>query len=144
MRYLPEELIRECIMPYCYTPQSAGLLRDIRSFTTDMDVIMLTVHDDRDIDILLNQLIYFCNGSRNIHETQTVQMGDIIRRNIQFTNRYGMEIYDHIMELTHAPSKKHCRYLWGLLSPIERTRFINRFIIEDIDQDQDQDMYHSV
>lgn len=133
MRHIPEELIREYIMPYCYTPQPSSLLGDIRSFTPDMDLIMSTVHNNRDIDILLNQLIYFCNDFRNIHSIQTVQMGDIIRRNIHFTNKYGMEIYDHIMEFTHAPCKKHCRYLWGLLSPTERTRFINRFIIEDDD-----------
>ena len=44
-----------------------------------------------------------------------------------------MELYDHVIMAYHFPINKKERfgkYLWGLLTPVERTHFINKYYID--------------
>lgn len=152
--HLPQEIISQCIMPFCYCPQPPELLQDIRSFTEDYKVVkncsLLFLHvnsDDEDEDTLITlknafivsffyNIINFCNDEKDVREIPTVKFGDILRRHIKYKNNYSMEIYDHVIMAYHLPNSEKERfgkYLWGLLIPRERTGFINKYYIDKFD-----------
>jgi len=153
MKTLPIEIISEHIMPYCYCPQPPDLLQDIRSFSSDYNVVkmcsllFLTENEDGEdvttannafiMSFFLN-IIHFCNDAKDVREIPTIKLGDILRRHVMKRDNYTMEIYDRIIMAYHLPIQQKQRvikYLWGLLTPSERTDFINTYYIDKFDFD---------
>ena len=151
---LPDEIISQYIMPFAYCPQPPELLQDIRSFTEDYKVVkncsLMFFHRDSEdeddemivatkeafiVSFFLN-IINFCNDEKDVREIPTIRFGDIIRRHVKYKDNYGMEIYDHIVMAYYLPTKKKesfVKYLWGLLTPSERTNFINKYYVDKFD-----------
>ena len=151
---LPQEIISEYIMPFAYCPQPPELLRDIRSFTEDYKVVkncsLMFFHRDSEdeddemiasmkeafiISFFLN-IINFCNDEKDIREIPTLRLGNILRRHVKNKDNYDMSIYDPVIMSYYLPVKKRksfVKYMWGLLTPCERTTFINRYYVDKFD-----------
>jgi hypothetical protein len=129
---IPEDVLHGCVFPYTHCPKPANFLRDIKTFESDFALARNYISpEDQDIGFFLTRIIFYCNNYLNVHEMQSCMLGDIIRRSLKYKNRYGLDIYYHVMDMTHAPKVRHCRYLWGLMTPGERTDFINNFVLID-------------
>lgn len=122
--YLPEEIIINHIMPFIYEPQPKNLMSDIRSFYTDFHLLdnynyyynkYCLYNDILDFINLENLLIrhYNCKNYTAYHLSFYIAFNFYTRR---IKNVYNKN-----------------RMLWGLMTPTERTRFINEYII-DIDE----------
>jgi len=148
---IPQDIISQHIMPFCYCPKPPELLRDIRSFIEDYKVVkncsLMFFHINEDeeeaiinrnafiMSFFLN-IINFCNDDKDVREVPTIKFGDILRRHVKNKNNYSMEVYDHVIMAYHLPIKEKERfgkYLWGLLTPEERTRFINVYYVDNFD-----------
>ena len=124
---IPEDIIHRHVFPYTHCPKPANLLQDIKTFEADFALARNYISPvDQDIGSFLNRIIFYCNNYLNVHEVQSNMLGDIIRRNVKYKNRYGLDIYYHVMD-RHTNQQYYCRYLWDLHS-CERTDFINNFI----------------
>lgn len=129
---IPEDVLHRYVFPYTHCPKPASLLQDIKDFETSFALARSYISPvDHDIGFFLNRIIFYCNNYLNVHEVQSNMLGDIIRRNIKYNHNYGLDIYYHVMDMTHDPKVRHCRYLWGLMTPGERTDFINNFVLID-------------
>jgi hypothetical protein len=124
---LPDE-IRQKIISYTYSTQSPELLVDIRSFVRDSNELMNLFYYDIDRDVLLYCLLTFCNNN-----TLPIYANvDIIRRHIcqrckteEEINRF---VYVTFYKRMSSNNERKVNWIWGLLTPVERARFINNYI----------------
>jgi hypothetical protein len=103
---LPIELVNH-IITYTYNIQSKDLLLDIRSYIIDYSILENYYNVEYNGCILLYDLFLFCNKGK-----------------FPLTNKFKNSINNHSFD-------NKIRFLWGLLTPLERTRFINEYIIDD-------------
>ena len=108
-------------------------LCDIRSFTMDYNMLDNYYSFDFNEQILLNDLILFCNNNRSIYIGIGPFFYSLFSRNIILGNKSYKKLQSYIIknfhnELSYNIDKK-IKLLWGLFTPLERTSFINEFII---------------
>lgn len=134
---LPFDVILNNILPYTYQTQPKKLLYDIRSYVADykfIDSIYMTQYNEY---ILLHDLLKFCfkditppYGIKHHFET-------ILRRHFCISNKNDEQLINLVRLNFHrnmeTNTDRKMRFLWGLLTPVERTKFINKFIIMDDD-----------
>ena len=130
---LPEDIIIEKIMPFAYNPQPKCLLRDIRSFTTDYSIVkdMYEIHYSP--IIFFNDIISFCHEQYGYQE-HIPSLGGVeylFYRNTIFKGKATPYVIEYINSIRKNMSWGHCRFAWGLFTPEERTRFINKFVLEE-------------
>ena len=125
---LPMDIVIHHILPYLVQPQSKELLQDIHSYVTDYNILQNVYLYEYNYSVLYNDLCSFCVVfSRRPHARTLVgryvlcHTDDAIIKTIQY-------IQDRSTSGTDAQKIK---FLWGLLTPAERTDFINTMIIED-------------
>jgi len=143
---LPMEIRLWCIIPFTYILQSPELLRDVRSHRVDVDILD-NVYGVQHLDnILLFDLKNFC-GINRVHDIYTnyvigeteieieeieVNCYDLWKRHFLYSYFSMDSLYEQINLFCHSNlniSRKN-RFIWGLLTPEERTRFINEYVIE--------------
>ena len=128
------DVIINNIIPYTYNKQPTNLLTDIRSFKSDYSLIDSIYNTQRDNTILLNDILRFCcinitpsYGIKNIFE-------NILRRNISICNKsdeyFITMVIVHFHRNLNINTEKKIKFIWGLLTPHERTDFINKYILE--------------
>lgn len=135
---LPLDLVINNIMPFAYCPQDKSLLRDIRSFKNDYDLLDSIYSYSYKSIILFNDLELFIRSIDNMSVIDSI----IIRTNgyLPFISRNYMLNKKSLCDLAmfhkgffqnknNINSKN--RIIWGLLSPEERTKFFNTFCLED-------------
>lgn len=126
MNKLPDELINNHIIPFTYNLKDKKHLIDIRSFVRDYNILENMYFTEYQSIVLLNDLHLFLFDSNKY----------IFSRFNRMKNKNNLEVcyYEIIFfkEKTINTERK-IRLIWGLLTPIERTRFINKFIIEKYD-----------
>lgn len=105
-RKIPTDIIINHILPFTQQPQSREHLENIRGFITDIRIIYNYYNDNEHI-IMINKLLQFCNITISVKLLLVTNQRFCYRRNIT-----------------------HFRFLWGRLTPKERSRFINNFILE--------------
>ena len=145
MKKIPYYVIHRCIIPYTYELQPRRLLVDIRSFVNDYAMLentYLLLYNSR---ILFNDLIFYCNGNMrdltNIYDLTTISQKylDILRRHVAFHCKSLEDINSRILDGRYSirPYQylSRSRFLWGLLTPFERSEFINEYLLNDMDQD---------
>jgi len=145
MKKIPYYVIHRCIIPYTYELQSRRLLVDIRSFVNDYAMLentYLLLYNSR---ILFNDLIFYCNGNMrdltNIYDLTSISQKylDILRRHVAFHCKSQDDINSRILDGRYSirPYQylSRSRFLWGLLTPFERSEFINEYLLNDMDQD---------
>jgi hypothetical protein len=102
LRNIPTDIVINHIIPYTYQIQPRELLIDIISFQKDFDLIDTLYAFDYNYQILLNDLLFYFNDKK--FKTKTC-----IKTKI----------------------KTKIKFIWGLLTVYERTRFINNCINDD-------------
>jgi len=130
MNRMPYDVIINHILPYTYNIQPTSLLLDIRSYYTDFNILKNDCQDDRDnyrylafdmLDFYRRDKIFINNSIEPFYET-------ISNKNTIFKQKIGCYFYDRVTP-NQTPEKK-IKCLFGLLTPVERTRFINKYIID--------------
>jgi hypothetical protein len=132
---LPMDVILNHILPYTYLPQHPKLMMDVRSFYADYTILENAYTYDFNYDVLIYDLICFCNHSRipsyNMHKC----FGKILNRMFKMEKWPYSRCNNFVFTVFHRdvilnPHRK-IRFLWGMLNPRERTAFINHYVIED-------------
>jgi hypothetical protein len=121
MERIPEDLLVNNVYPYTYKLQPKELLLDIKSWHTDTHLINYTYYTEsitplskyNDL-ILLNDLERFIKKYR--HKLFYRKISEILNQ----------MLFDKTTNM-----KRKIRILIGLLTPIERTRFCNEFVLID-------------
>uniref|UniRef100_A0A6C0JN63 Uncharacterized protein n=1 Tax=viral metagenome TaxID=1070528 RepID=A0A6C0JN63_9ZZZZ len=128
---LPFDVIVNHIIPFTYKPQPQKLLRDIRSYYPDYQMLENYYTFDCNDTILMRDILLFCN-TINLSNINYDNFYSIMRRNFYFhskTNSF-ISIYIHRhFDCTYMKFSRRIRFYWGLFTPRERTAFINRHII---------------
>jgi hypothetical protein len=123
---LPPEIVKNHIIPYTYQIQSKQLMQDVRSFYEDWNLIDGCYSFDFNSLILLKDLIFYADFSR---------FENILKRLHRYRETKYTRLY--IIAATLFYNKRNIntdrktRMIVGLLTPKQRTEFINKYIIED-------------
>ena len=133
LQRLSDDIIINHIIPYTYEKQPNQLLQDIRSYSADLDLIENYYIFQMNEIILLNDLVRFCNN--NIAPVYDIEprYETILKRHFCMKDMSPLEIkqfvfFDFHRRLIVYPQRK-IKFLWGLLTPVERTRFFNRYVL---------------
>jgi hypothetical protein len=121
-RRLPEEVIINNIIPFLYKPQPKDLLLDIRSFYTDFH-------------LLDNYRFYYNTHCLYNDIIDFIDLENLLVRHYNCKDLTGYSLTLYIITTFHVYGMKNIssknRMLWGLMTPIERTRFFNKYVIDD-------------
>lgn len=137
---IPLTILYQHVMPYAARPQPPELLRDIRSFHTDLGIIDNIYHTQFNDVVFYTDLMYFVNNrSLSANETNP-SYENILRRHITLQKASNKKIVDcfqkYFQTLSFASNInekdiiQRNRSLFGLLTPEERTHFINKYVLE--------------
>jgi len=133
---LPEDIIINHIIPYTYSVHPYKHLSDIHSFTIDYKILDNYYAFDYNEQILMSDLILFCNDARNITIGVNSFFYRLLSRSFMLRSKSYTEINSYIIKNFHDQVdnniEKKIKFLWGLLTPNERTNFINEFIIKHV------------
>jgi len=134
---IPVDVFINHIMPYTYKKQDTNLLNDIRNFVFDYRMIVNYYFFDLNEYCLLVDLVTFCtNRLCNNSTINSSKMSFIffLERNIMFRKlRLGKKfeyIKSNFYFNLHTNTQMKIKFLFSLLTPSERARFINEYIIE--------------
>jgi hypothetical protein len=110
-------------------------LIDIRSFYADYEVLKCFQHYDYNDTIVLNDIIRYCNSNiAPIYDIE-IKYEQILRRNLFYKNKTKNEIREHIFNDFHnhllENTERKILFFWGLLTPSERSEFINDYYLLD-------------
>jgi hypothetical protein len=124
---IPYAVISRHISPYTYNPQPIELLRDIRNNVCDYKLVenfYFTLYNEY---ILLTDLLTY-------HKSP-IRLVMIFKRHILYKDCDNAEIYKFIITIYYTRYNtsiiRSIRCIWGLMTPEERTDFINRYILHD-------------
>ena len=133
---LPMDIIINHIMPYTYKPQMKLLLFDIRSFTNDFKFVEDVYYNEYNGAVLICDLIKFCNN--NIAPVYGIDMKYeyVLRRNYMLNLKFHRELVEYVFIKVHSNlnhnTENKIKFLWGVMTPPERMRFIYKYLIEFI------------
>lgn len=131
-KFLPFDVVVNHILPYTYQPQPKRILADIRSFHSDYSFLENIYAFDYNYDVLYHDLTCFCNCTLVQNYNMNKSFGNLLNRLFRFKNNTYSQLNNFVFITFHRDSTKNqirkIRFLWGLLKPVERTRFINRFL----------------
>lgn len=116
-RNLPTDIVINHIMPYLHKPQPPNLLSDIRSFYQDYNLVENYYAFEYNFDILLVDICIFFRRHYCYKDMDALKLTDVI------INNFEVSRFENITRKT--------RSLWGLMRPIQRTRFINEYVLID-------------
>jgi hypothetical protein len=142
---LPLELRLWCIIPYTYQLQNKELLRDIRTYRTDMNILDNIYGVQYTDSILLYDLKRFCqfpliHTVRNILVEEEINNIDINnlpkcfkiwKRHYSYQYSNNMDLYAQLFRfLTRQITiSRKINFIFGLLTVLERTQFIEMYIL---------------
>lgn len=113
-------------MPYTYITQPNRLLRDIRSFREDWNIIDNYYSFDFNGAVLLKDMVFYVG---------VTYIDRILGKLCKYKDTSCEELYGISASLFYNNRKinieRKARMIWGLLLPRQRARFINYFILED-------------
>jgi len=129
---LPLDVVMNHIIPFTYSTFPRRLLNDIKSYYKDFEILENIYHIEFNDTILLHDLLRFCNHNiapvYGLHE----KYENILRRNYYLSGKSNTFIMEYIFFHFHASllvnKVRKIRFLWGLFTPKERTRFINHLL----------------
>ena len=151
---ITDDLLINHIYPYVVQKQPAALLRDIRSFQKDMDIIENIYYTHYNPHILHTDLMFYLINYYYLNTTS--HLGSSTNPNqptykIVYRRIWGKENADHdeVMKIHRKFNYQGPLYrnedfvtslnrkILGLFLPEERTDFINRYIIADWEETED-------
>ena len=129
-----QTIMIEHIYPYAYQCISKELSRDIRSFHTDINLIDYMYTYYHRPSILYMDLMYYLNNTHQQKQSNMPAFFFIIRR--FYPNKYltDEEVSEIFYKLSYYGKDDNIlcnriRMIVGMLSPEERTDFINRHLL---------------
>jgi hypothetical protein len=131
---VPLDVIINNIIPYTYHKQPSHLLIDIRTFTSDYSLVDSIYSTQYNNTILLNDLLRFC--SINVSPSYGIQniFEKVLRRNFIICNKSDEYMISlviiHFHRNVNVNTERKIKFIWGLLTPNERTEFINMYVLE--------------
>ena len=146
---LPLELRLWCIIPYTYQLQNKELLRDIRTYRTDKNILDNVYGTQYNNNILLHDLKQFCLLTEiplyivldNPDEVNNISIEDLP---LCFTiwSRYSVnqqldnvelmnEMIPFITSRIDSSLSRKIHFIFGLLTVEERNHFIERYILNN-------------
>jgi hypothetical protein len=134
LKKIPEDILNNLIIPFTYNIQKKELIQDICSFYTDIRLLENMFYDYNEV-IILNDLFRFCNNFISPMYDLEKRYENILRRHFLFKNKTKNELRLFVFYNLHRKILDNAgikiRFLFGLLTPLERTRFFNHFYIND-------------
>lgn len=125
---LPMDVVIHHILPYLVQPQSKELLQDIRSYVVDYNILQNVYLYEYNYSVLYHDLCSFCVVfSRRPHARTIVSRHVMCKTDVAIIKTIQ---YIHNRSNSGTDAQK-IKFLWGLLTPTERTDFINKMIIEE-------------
>ena len=134
---LPFDVIVNHILPYTYNPQPKNLLLDIRSYVNDYALVESVYITQYNEFVLLHDLKKYCGAYLNPYFGMNNNFYSILRRHVNII--YQSEetlintVRNNFQRNLEINTERKVKFVWGLLTPTERTDFINNFIIMDDD-----------
>ena len=128
---LPTEIMINHILPYTYEKQSPKLLNDIKGFYNDLNIIENYYYFEQNSYVLLNDIKHFINipSSYEIYDILYNHHDyKFIRKCLLKKHKTYFKI---ILKYSNTEINRAIRKIIGLMTLIERTRFINKYIITD-------------
>lgn len=126
---IPYAVIQRHIIPYTYLPQPKKLLRDIRSYIQDYNIIMNYYHTQYNDNILIADILFYYKVP--------IRLVNVLMRHVKYHNSEKSDMYNLIIS-TYYNYNINCislhrviRTVIGLMTPEERTGFINKYIIPE-------------
>ena len=133
---IPYDVFINHILPYTYQKINSNILNDIRNFVHDYRIILNYYAFDMNEYFLIHDIILFCsNGGISLHEIPDDYFVEFMDRNVIFKKLSLDKKYEYILNhfyynLTSEIDQK-IKFLFALLTPIERALFINKHIITE-------------
>jgi hypothetical protein len=134
---IPVDVFINHIMPFTYKKQDINLLNDIRNFVFDYQMIINYYFFDLNEYCLLVDLISFCTNklcNNPMINSSKMSFIFLLDRNILFRNKRLGKKFEYIKSNfyfnIHTKTEMKIKFLFSLLTPSERERFINQYIIE--------------
>jgi hypothetical protein len=124
---IPYDVFINHIIPYTYQKIDPNLLNDIRNFIHDYRIILNYYAFEMNEFFLIHDILVFL-----ISDEITI---DFLNRNVMFKNLSLDKKYEYIQQ--HFQNKINSKvdqknkFLLALMTPIERARFINQYIITE-------------
>ena len=134
---IPIDVFINHIIPYTYQKIDGSLLDDIRNFVFDYNMIINYYYFDMNEYCLIIDILSFCNNRMSLFKQNNYQLITILNRNISFQKLSLDEKYNFIkknfyFDINSKTANKN-KFLLSLLTPFERARFINEYIIDIVD-----------
>jgi len=128
---LPTEIIINHILPYTYEKQSQKILNDIKSFYNDLNIIENYYYFEQNTSVLLNDIKNFISIPSSYERFEILHNNDnddykIVRK---YVLKKHKTYYKMILRYSNTEIDRAIRKIIGLMTLIERTRFINKYII---------------
>ena len=126
MNKLPQEIICNQILPYTHRVKDKKLLLDIQSFIRDYNILEHVYYCEYASITLLYDLQMFVFNSNKYIFSRFNQMKN--KNKIQVCH-FEINFFKNNIHNT----ERKIKMIWGILTPTERTQFINKFIIDKFD-----------
>lgn len=130
---IPNDIIINHIIPFTYQVQSKILLKDIKSFYRDYEIVINYYSFDYNDYVLCSDLIRFINNNYFLNSYSN-NIEKLFERSYFYTNiknkeEFIISIENNIYNNYIIDPNKVSRIIFGLLKPYERRRFLYRFVI---------------
>lgn len=145
LQRIPMDVMINHILPYTYQVQPNALLQDIKTCVNDFDLVENCYAFDYNYILLLRDLVTFCTNNKETFMNPSNTLIELVKRYVMYKDINQEQLvsksrdlcYFCFVFLRHSSMNKkmerrlkmRIRFLWGLLIPEERTRFINKFIL---------------
>lgn len=130
---IPYDVIRRHIIPYTYLPQSKELLRDIRNYKQDINLIESIYYTQYNEFILLTDLLLFHKYNYYMKHVSK-KMIELITRHFMLITMDNNDLNKYMRKFRNTNRRRRAiKFIWGLMTPDERTKFINDYLIKDMD-----------
>ena len=142
MSLIPNDILINHIIPYTYKKQPQKLLYDLKNYIEDFRFLEEIYETQYNYGILYYDLLEYCNNGPPFEYEFNDKFINIIRRHIIYKNYSNIMVCNYIfykfnvfyVELNNDLDDiyiKKSRFLWGLLKPVERIQFINKYAIKE-------------
>jgi len=130
--HIPYCVVHKHIIPFTYLPQPKELLRDICNYNQDINLIEDTYFTQYNEFILLTDLLLFHNYNYNINYISN-SLGALMNRHIKLKHKDMIYLNNYMITIKRPCRRKRTiKFIWGLMTPEERNRFINDYLLDNM------------
>ena len=148
MSLIPTDVLINHLIPYTYNKQPVKLLYDLKNYIEDFSILEETYETLYNYGILYYDLLEYCNNGPPFGYEMDDKFFNIFQRHIMYKNYTKDMLNNYIfykfnifyIELDKEFDdiyKKKIRFLWGLLKPVERIQFINKYVLKPFTNSSD-------